>query len=174
MDVLVVWLLVQKIGMVMIIVFVLKFGSYVVEYEVMLGIVLKCVLGDLYFDELILFGDLLNNVDKWWWQCDLCQLLLVGCDLMLVLGVFLLCGMGGDMCFLQNEIELVEKLVIQCGFLVIDLLKVIVVELIEVCGVVCVIVGVEGSYLVYGINVVFVGVVIVLIQLLDWVVVMLK
>ena len=164
MDALVAWPLAQKTGMAMTTAPVPKPGSHAAEYEAMLGIAPKRALGDLHFDELILFGDLSNNADKWRRQRDLRQSLLAGRDPTPVPGVFLLRGMGGDMRFLQNETELAEKLATQRGFLVIDPLKATAAELIEACGAARAIVGVEGSHLVHGINVAPAGAAIVPIQ----------
>lgn len=128
-------------------------GTHSARYEELLGVTPGRIAGDVHFDELILFGDLANNGDKWRRQRELRDRLLAGRKLTPVPGVFLLRGTAGDMRLLQNEADLAERLAHERGFLVIDPLKASADELIDACGAAQAIVGVEGSHLVHGINV---------------------
>ncbi|SMO97836.1 Protein of unknown function [Paracoccus laeviglucosivorans] len=153
MDALVAYPLAARTGMAMTTAPAPKPSSHAAQYESMLEISPTRISGDVHFDELILFGDLANNADKWRRQRELRDVLLTGRDPKPVPGVFLLRGLGGDMRYLKNEAELAERLAKERGFLVIDPLNASANELIEACGAARAIVGVEGSHLVHGINV---------------------
>lgn len=164
MDALVAYPLAARTGMAATTAPAPKAGSHAARYEELLGVTPARITGDVHFDELVLFGDLANNADKWRRQRELRDALLAGRDLRPVPGVFLLRGMGGDMRFLKNENELAERLVRDRGFLAIDPMKATADELITACGAARAIVGVEGSHLVHGINVAPPGAAIVPIQ----------
>lgn len=151
MDGLVTWPLAQATGMAMTTSAAPAPGSHAARYEEILGVTPGRIQGDVHFDELVLFGDLSNNGDKWRRQRDLRDRLLAGRDPAPVPGVFLLRGSGGDLRLLKNERELAERLAAERGFLVIDPMAVTVDELIAACGAAQAIVGVEGSHLVHGI-----------------------
>ena len=153
MDGLVTWPLAQATGMAMTTAPAPAPNSHAARYEALLGVTPGRIAGDVHFDELVLFGDLSNNADKWRRQRELRDRLLAGRSPAPVPGVFLLRGRGGDLRLLRNEAELAERLERERGFLVIDPLKVTADDLIEACGNARAIVGVEGSHLVHGINV---------------------
>ena len=164
MDGLVTWPLADRTGLAMTTAPAPKPGSHAARYEELLAVTPGRIAGDVHFDELILFGDLSNNGDKWRRQRELRDRLLAGRDPAPVPGVFLLRGTAGDLRLLKNESALAERLAAERGFLVIDPLKVSADALIEACGAARAIVGVEGSHLVHGINVAPPGAAIVPIQ----------
>lgn len=151
MDGLVTWPLAQATGMAMTTSAAPRPGSHAARYEEILGIAPGRIDGDVHFDELVLFGDLSNNGDKWRRQQAMRNQLLAGRNPVPVPGVFLLRGSGGDLRLLKNERALAERLAAQRGFLIIDPMTVSVDDLIAACGAARAIVGVEGSHLVHGI-----------------------
>lgn len=68
-------------------------------------------------------------------------------------GVFLLRGGDGDLRLLRNELELAEHLRVTRGFRVVNPLKSDVPSIVAACAGAKVVIGVEGSQLVHGVNV---------------------
>jgi hypothetical protein len=68
-------------------------------------------------------------------------------------GVFILRGGDGDLRFLRNERELAEHLRKSRGFRVVDPLKTDVPTIVATCAGARIVMGVEGSQLVHGVNV---------------------
>lgn len=163
--------LVEIVGQLVMMMF--KCGGYMLCYEDLLGVVLIWLV-DVYFDELLIFEDYVNNSYCLKWVQDMCDwfiLCVVGLE---KFGVFLLCGNLGDLCYLMNEIQIVECMVCDFGFCVMFFEDYSVEELMIVCCDVCVIVGVEGSQLNYGVVVMLFGGILLMIQLLDCVIIVMK
>lgn len=124
-------------------------GGHVPRYEELLSIGAERV-GDVHFDELILFDDHANNSGRMARAQDMRRRLLRGRSPQPNPGVFLYRGRTGDARILENEDEIAEKLEAQYGFRVMRPEDHSVDELIEACGETRVIAGVEGSQLNHG------------------------
>jgi hypothetical protein len=68
-------------------------------------------------------------------------------------GVFILRGSAGDLRLLRNELEIAEHLRKTRGFRVLDPLKTDVPTIVATCAGARTVIGVEGSQLVHGVNV---------------------
>lgn len=124
-------------------------GGHVPRYENLLSMAPDRV-GDVHFDELILFDDHANNSGRSARAQDMRQRLLKGHEPTPNPGVFLYRGKSGDARILENEDEIAEKLESQYGFRVMFAEDHSVDDLIEACGATRVVAGVEGSQLNHG------------------------
>lgn len=124
-------------------------GGHVPRYEELLSMNPQRI-GDVHFDELILFDDHHNNSGRLARAQDMRQRLIAGHELTPCPGVFLYRGRSGDARILENEDEIAEKLESQYGFRIIFAEDHSVDELICACGDTMIIAGVEGSQLNHG------------------------
>ena len=108
-------------------------------------------LGDVHFDELILFEDEANNAGRLARAQDMRARLLTGLTPQPSPGVFLLRGKSGEARLMRNEIEIAERLAAEHGFQVIHPLDHSIEDLAEACGATRVVAGIEGSHLVHGV-----------------------
>jgi len=125
-------------------------GGHGGRYEERLSMAPRRV-GDVHFDELILFEDLQNNSGRLARAQDMRARLLAGLDPRPLPGVFLLRGASGDARLMRNETEIAERLEAEYGFRVMYPLDHSVDALAEACGGTRIVAGVEGSHLVHGV-----------------------
>lgn len=123
--------------------------GHVPRYESLLGMAPRR-LGDIHFEELVLFEDLANNAGKAQRAWAMREKLLLGRKIDPLPGVFLLRGKSGDARVLENERRIAEKMAGTYGFQVLDPTHATVEQIADVCGQAAIIVGVEGSHLVHG------------------------
>lgn len=105
------------------------------------------------FRELVLFDDMSNNDSRFQRFRDMGNKLLAHVSHAPHPGVFILRGADGERRMLRNELELAEHLRKSRGFRVINPLRMQVPEIVEACAGARVVMGVEGSQLVHGVNV---------------------
>ncbi|MFJ4345135.1 glycosyltransferase family 61 protein [Pseudomonas sp. NPDC089401] len=125
-------------------------------YEAWLGMQ-PLRLRTAFFRELVLFDDMSNNRNRYQRYRDMGHRLLSHVPHAAHPGVFILRGGAGELRMLRNELELAEHLRVTRGFKVIDPLKLQVSEIIAACAGAQVVMGVEGSQLVHGVNVLQAG-----------------
>ncbi|MEP3332255.1 glycosyltransferase family 61 protein [Sedimentitalea sp.] len=123
--------------------------GHVPHYESLLGMAARR-LGDVHFDELVLFEDLANNSGKAQRAWAMREKLLHGRKIDPLPGVFLLRGKSGDARVLENERQIAENMAETYGFKVLDPAHATVDQIADVCGQAAIIAGVEGSHLVHG------------------------
>ncbi|WP_323114627.1 glycosyltransferase 61 family protein [Pseudomonas guariconensis] len=121
-------------------------------YEEWLGMKPRRLSG-AFFHELVLFDDFCNNRNKYLRFRAMGDKLLSRVSYQPHPGVFLLRGGDGDLRLLRNELELAEHLRRTRGFHVVDPLKSDVPSIVAACAGAQVVIGVEGSQLVHGVNV---------------------
>lgn len=110
-----------------------------------------------FFRELVLFDDQSNNRDRharYRAMGDKLRAHVAHCPHP---GVFLLRGGHGDLRLLRNELALAEHLRVTRGFRVVNPLKSDVPSIVAACAGAHVVIGVEGSQLVHGVNVLEAG-----------------
>lgn len=107
-------------------------------------------VGDVHFDELLLFDDRANNPGKAQRAWNMREKLLSGRKIDPLPGVFILRGASGDARVLENEQQIAEKLAQTYRFQVLDPTNATVDQIADVCGQAAIIAGVEGSHLVHG------------------------
>lgn len=108
-------------------------------------------LNNVFFRELVIFGDLSQNRHKHQRFQTIRNKLLSQTTSSSHPGVFVLRGKKGDLRILQNEIELAEYLRDKRGFRILDPSEVEVPEIIAACAGARTVVGIEGSQLIHGI-----------------------
>jgi hypothetical protein len=106
-----------------------------------------------YFHELVLFEDTSNNRSRHQRYRAMGDKLLSHVDPTAHPGVFILRGSDGDLRLLRNELEIAEHLRRHRGFRVIDPMHSDVPGIVAACAGARVVIGVEGSQLVHGVNV---------------------
>jgi hypothetical protein len=106
-----------------------------------------------FFRELVLFDDLSNNRSRHLRYQAMGEKLLSHVRYSSHPGVFILRGGDGDLRLLRNELELAEHLRKTRGFRALDPLKTDVPTIVATCAGARVVIGVEGSQLVHGVNV---------------------
>lgn len=114
-------------------------------------------LRSAFFRELVLFDDLSNNRSRHLRYRAMGEKLLSHVDYTAHPGVFLLRGGDGDLRFLRNELELAEHLHKTRGFRIVDPLRTDVPSIVAACAGARTVIGVEGSQLVHGMNVLQTG-----------------
>lgn len=124
-------------------------GGHVPRYEELLSMSPERI-GNVHFDELILFDDHHNNSGRIARAQDMRDRLLKGRDPKPNPGVFLYRGKSGDARVLENEDEIAENLQDQYGFRVMFPEDHTVDELMDACGATQVVAGIEGSQLNHG------------------------
>ena len=110
-------------------------------------------LRSAFFRELVLFDDHSNNRSRHQRYRAMGDKLLSHVAHAPHAGVFLLRGGDGDLRFLRNEMAIAEHLHQSRGFRIVDPLKTDVPSIIAACAGASIVVGVEGSQLVHGVNV---------------------
>ncbi|VVN99786.1 glycosyltransferase family 61 protein [Pseudomonas fluorescens] len=110
-------------------------------------------LHSAFFRELVLFDDMSNNRSRHLRYRAMGEKLLSHVSYASHPGVFILRGGDGDLRFLRNEIELAEHLHKSRGFRILDPLKTDVPTIVATCAGARTVMGVEGSQLVHGVNV---------------------
>lgn len=123
------------------------------DYERRLGMKSERVIGDVHFDELILFEDDANNSNKIARAADRRTRLLAGRTPVMHPGVFLLRGDSGDLRRLENEQALADDLAQRHGIKIMQPLDHSVDEIIDACAGARLIIGVEGSQLTHALTV---------------------
>ncbi|MGS7249622.1 glycosyltransferase family 61 protein [Pseudomonas anuradhapurensis] len=110
-------------------------------------------LRSAFFRELVLFDDLSNNRSRHARYRAMGEKLLAHVAHASHPGVFLLRGSDGDLRLLRNELALAEHLRATRGFRIVNPLKCDVPTIVAACAGARVVMGVEGSQLVHGVNV---------------------
>lgn len=108
-------------------------------------------LGNVHFDELVLFEDVQNNAGRLARAQDMRRRLLTGLNPQPSPGVFLLRGKSGDARLMRNEAEIAERLQAEHDFRVMYPFDHSVDELAEACGATRIVAGIEGSHLTHGV-----------------------
>ncbi|NIF25214.1 glycosyltransferase family 61 protein [Pantoea sp. Tr-811] len=121
-------------------------------YEAWLGMQ-PLRLRTAFFRELVLFDDMSNNRNRYQRYRDMGNKLLAHVAHAPHPGVFILRGSDGERRMLRNELALAEHLRVSRGFRVIDPMRMSVSEIVTACAGARVVMGVEGSQLVHGVNV---------------------
>lgn len=121
-------------------------------------------LRSAFFRELVLFDDMSNNRSRHARYRAMGDKLLSHVPHAPHPGVFLLRGGDGELRMLRNELELAEHLRVTRGFRVVNPLKSDVPSIIAACAGAKVVIGVEGSQLVHGVNVLQAGGCVVALQ----------
>lgn len=121
-------------------------------------------IGDVHFDELVLFDDVAPNSGMAARAAEMRRRLLQQITPRDVPGVYLLRGRSGDRRLLLNELEIAERLQAELGFAVLDPLKNSADEILAACAATPVLVSVEGSHLANGVAVMPPGSAILTIQ----------
>lgn len=124
-------------------------AGHVPRYEELLSMSPQRI-GDVHFDELILFDDHANNSGRMARAQDMRQRLQVGHDPKPNPGVFLYRGRSGDARILDNEDEIAGNLQDRYGFRIMHPEDHSVDELVDACGATAIVAGVEGSQLNHG------------------------
>lgn len=106
-----------------------------------------------FFRELVLFDDFGNNRSRHSRYRAMGEKLLSHVNYSAHPGVFILRGGDGDLRFLRNELALAEHLRKSRGFRILDPLKTDVPTIVATCAGAQTVIGVEGSQLVHGVNV---------------------
>ena len=114
-------------------------------------------LRSAFFRELVLFDDQSNNRSRHARYRAMGDKLLSHVSYTQHPGVFLLRGGDGDLRLLRNELELAEHLRTTRGFRIVNPLKSDVPSIVAACAGARVVIGVEGSQLVHGVNVLQAG-----------------
>jgi hypothetical protein len=110
-------------------------------------------LRSAFFRELVLFDDLSNNRSRHLRYRAMGEKLLSHVNYASHPGVFILRGGDGDLRLLRNEIAIAEHLHKTRGFRILDPLRTDVPTIVATCAGARVVMGVEGSQLVHGVNV---------------------
>jgi hypothetical protein len=127
-------------------------SAQTLAYEDWLG--MKPVrLNGAFFHELVLFDDFSNNQSRHQRYRAMGEKLLSHVSHEDHPGVFILRGSAGDLRLLRNELEIAEHLRKTRGFRVLDPLQTDVPTIVATCAGARTVIGVEGSQLVHGVNV---------------------
>lgn len=127
-------------------------GGHVPRYEALLDMRAERI-GDVHFDDLVIFDDHHNNTGRLARAQDMRARLLKGRDPTPNPGVFLVRGDTGDARRLENEMDLAEGLEKHYGFRIMFPEDHSVDELLDACGATQVVAGIEGSQLNHGMTV---------------------
>ncbi|VVN32650.1 hypothetical protein PS662_04965 [Pseudomonas fluorescens] len=114
-------------------------------------------LNAAFFRELVLFDDMSNNQSKHLRYRAMGEKLLSHVNHESHPGVFILRGGDGDLRFLRNELEVAEHLRKTRGFRILNPLKTDVPTIVATCAGARTVIGVEGSQLVHGVNILQTG-----------------
>ncbi|WP_010394994.1 glycosyltransferase family 61 protein [Paracoccus sp. TRP] len=125
-------------------------GGHTARYEELLGMSPRRI-GNVHFDELILFDDLKNNSNRRARAQENRARLLNGRKLTPLPGVFIFRGASGDARILENEAEIAERFETEYGFRTLYIDRHSADDMAEACGAAQMVVGVEGSQLAHGV-----------------------
>lgn len=125
-------------------------GGHIARYEELLGMAPRRI-GDVHFDELILFDDLQSNSHRRARAQRNRALILQGRALEPLPGVFIFRGASGDARILENEGEIAERLEAEYGFRTLYIDRQDADELAAAAGAARIVAGVEGSQLAHGV-----------------------
>jgi hypothetical protein len=114
-------------------------------------------LRNAFFRELVIFDDLCQNRHKHRRFREMGEKLLSHVTVRSHPGVFILRGGTGELRLLRNEMELAERLRDRRGFRIIDPAKSDVPTIVAACAGARTVVGIEGSHLIHGVNVLQLG-----------------
>jgi hypothetical protein len=114
-------------------------------------------LRNAFFRELVIFDDLSQNRNKHLRFRAMGEKLLSHVNVCSHPGVFILRGGTGELRLLRNEMELAERLRDRRGFRIIDPAKSDVPTIVAACAGARTVVGIEGSHLIHGVNVLQLG-----------------
>lgn len=148
-------------------------GGHVADYEASLGLSARLVQ-HVHFEELFLFDDHANNMNKRLRADALRERLVSGVPFATHDGVFLLRGKGGITRKLSNEDRIAEVLARERGFQIVDPSASTLTEIVQACAGARIVAGVEGSHLVHGLTAMAPGAALLTIQPPDRVVSYLK
>ena len=143
------------------------------EYELRLGLQATSV-GDVHFDELILFRDASNNEGRRRRADLIKQRLNHSSPEARHPGVFLLRGKTGERRLLLNELEIAERFAAERNFQILDPSFSPLSKIVEACAGARVVAGVEGSHLCHGLAIMPNDAALLVIQPADRVVAALK
>lgn len=110
-------------------------------------------LRNAFFHELVIFDDLSQNLDKHLRFRAMGEKLLSHVDVNAHPGVFILRGGTGELRRLRNEMEVAERLRDRRGLRILDPAKSDVPTIVAACAGARTVVGIEGSHLIHGVNV---------------------
>jgi hypothetical protein len=110
-------------------------------------------LRNAFFRELVIFDDLSQNRHKHMRFRAMGDKLLSHVNVSAHPGVFILRGGTGELRLLRNEMELAERLRDRRGFRIIDATKFDVATIVATCAGAKTVIGIEGSHLIHGVNV---------------------
>ena len=125
-------------------------GGHIARYEQLLDITPRRI-GEVHFDELILFDDLHNNSHRRARAQENRTRILKDRASKPLPGVFIFRGASGDARILENEAEIAERLEAEYGFHTLYIDRHDADELAEAAGAARMVVGVEGSQLAHGV-----------------------
>lgn len=125
-------------------------GGHIRRYEELLGMT-PGRIGDVHFDELVLFDDLHNNRGRQGRAQENRARLLAGRKPEPLPGVFIFRGASGDARLLENEAEIAERLEVEYGFRTLYVDRHDADQMVEAAGAAQLVVGVEGSQLAHGV-----------------------
>lgn len=126
--------------------------GHVPRYEELLGMAPRRI-GDVHFDELILFNDLPNNQSRVARAAAVRERLRAGRPDAPFAGIWLMRGSTGDARVMENEEQIAGLLAERYGYKVIWPERHTVDDLLDLCAGARVVAGVEGSQLVHGLAV---------------------
>lgn len=110
-------------------------------------------LRNAFFRELVIFDDLSQNRHKHLRFRAMGEKLLSHVNVSAHPGVFILRGGKGELRLLRNERELAERLRDRRGFRILDPATSDVPTIVEACAGARTVIGIEGSHLIHGVNV---------------------
>ncbi|UFS64761.1 glycosyltransferase family 61 protein [Paracoccus denitrificans] len=125
-------------------------GGHIARYEELLGMAPRRI-GEVHFDELVLFDDLHNNSHRRARAQENRARILNDRPLEPLPGVFIFRGASGDARILENEAEIAERLEAEYGFRTLYIDRHDADQLAEAAGAARLVVGVEGSQLAHGV-----------------------
>ncbi len=125
-------------------------GGHIAGYVARLGLAPEHI-GDVHFDELILFDDLHNNSHRQARAQENRARLAPATPPRPLPGVFIFRGRSGDARILENEAEIAERLEAEQGFHIIHLDRDDVDDIARAVGATDLVMGVEGSQLAHGV-----------------------
>ena len=125
-------------------------SGHIARYEELLGMVPERI-GDVHFDELVVFDDVYNNANRQARAQDHRARVLAGRELHPLPGVFIYRGGSGAARILENEAEIAERLEVEYGFRTLFIDRHSADEIAEAVGGAAMVVGVEGSQLAHGV-----------------------
>jgi hypothetical protein len=105
-----------------------------------------------FFRELVIFDDISHNRHKHLRFRGMSEKLLSHVNVNSHPGVFVLRGNKGELRLLRNELELAERLRERRGFRIIDPSKCDVPTIVAACAGARTVIGIEGSQLIHGVN----------------------